>query len=340
MFLQGQKVGKYEIIRSLGSGGFGSVYLAKDTWLDIKVAIKVPHKQSAELYKLLKEPRLQAALSHPNIVRMLAAEKEKNVFFMVMEYVKGPTLEKILEKERVLDTEKALDFVKQICYGVDHAHKAKIIHRDLRPSNIIVSEEGTAKITDFGTSAWLNAVPYASTRIGSPPYMAPEQFMGKASYASDLYSLGCIFYEMVIGRPPIFDPDPFKILEIGPAGQDHAAADQERPRPARGRRHHHEGPGPQDRGPLPNRLGDHPRHVPLQRPDAQDLGDRRHHAPDQGPGAEDGRLLRQLPPAPAAPVPQLPALRRNRLNPPWRRLTSPRGMIYDGALGTAATEMS
>ncbi|HSA96410.1 MAG TPA: serine/threonine-protein kinase [Acidobacteriota bacterium] len=219
MFLQGQKVGKYEIIRSLGSGGFGSVYLAKDTWLDIKVAIKVPHKQSAELYKLLKEPRLQAALNHPNIVRMLAAEKEKNVFFMVMEYVKGPTLEKIMEKERVLGTDQAIDYIKQICYGVDHAHKAKIIHRDLRPSNIIVSEDGTAKITDFGTSAWLNAVPYASTRIGSPPYMAPEQFLGKAGYQSDLYSLGCIFYEMIIGRPPIFDPDPFKILEKAQQGQ-------------------------------------------------------------------------------------------------------------------------
>src|SRR5512136_1226434 len=219
MFLQGQKVGKYEIIRSLGSGGFGSVYLAKDTWLDIKVAIKVPHKQSAELYKLLKEPRLQAALNHPNIVRMLAAEKEKNVFFMVMEYIKGPTLEKILEKERVLGTEQAIDFIKQVSYGVDHAHKAKIIHRDLRPSNIIVSEEGTAKITDFGTSAWLNAVPYASTRIGSPPYMAPEQFLGKASYASDLYSMGCMFYEMLLGRPPIFDPDPFKILEKAQQGR-------------------------------------------------------------------------------------------------------------------------
>lgn len=219
MFLQGQKVGKYEIIRSLGSGGFGSVYLARDTWLDIKVAIKVPHKQSAELYKLLKEPRLQAALNHPNIVRMIAAEKENKTFFMVMEYVKGKTLEKILEKEKVLDCERAVDYIRQVAQGVDHAHKNKIIHRDLRPSNILISEDGTAKITDFGTSAWLNNVPYASTRIGSPPYMAPEQFLGKASFQSDVYSLGCIFYEMIIGRPPIFDPDPFKILEKAQHGK-------------------------------------------------------------------------------------------------------------------------
>lgn len=219
MFLQGQKVGKYEILRSLGSGGFGSVYLARDTWLDIKVAIKVPHKQSQELYKLLKEPRLQAALNHPNIVRVLAAEKEKDVFFMVMEYVRGKSLEKILEKEKILEAERAVDIIKQIAYGVDHAHKNKIIHRDLRPSNILISEEGTVKITDFGTSAWLNSTQYASTRIGSPPYMAPEQFLGKASYSSDIYSIGCIFYEMIVGRPPIFDPDPFKILEKAQQGK-------------------------------------------------------------------------------------------------------------------------
>jgi len=219
MFLQGQKVGKYEVLRQLGSGGFGSVYLAKDTWLDIKVAIKVPHKQSMELFKLLKEPRLQAALSHPNIARMISAEKENKVFFMVMEYVKGKTLERILEKEKALECERASDYIKQICYGIDHAHKNKIIHRDLRPSNIIISDEGTAKITDFGTSAWLNEIPYASTRIGSPPYMAPEQFQGKATYASDIYSIGCIYYEMIIGRPPIFDPDPFKILEKAQQGK-------------------------------------------------------------------------------------------------------------------------
>jgi len=219
MFLQGQKVGKYEIIRSLGSGGFGSVFLAKDTWLDIKVAIKVPHKQSQELFKLLKEPRLQAALNHPNIVRMIAAEKDNKTFFMVMEYVRGKTLERILVKEKILDIEQALDYTKQISAGVDHAHKNKIIHRDLRPSNIMVSEEGTVKITDFGTSAWLQNVPYASTRIGSPPYMAPEQFQGKATFASDIYSIGCIIYEMILGRPPIYDPDPFKILEKAAEGR-------------------------------------------------------------------------------------------------------------------------
>ncbi len=219
MFLQGQKVGKYEIIRSLGSGGFGSVYLAKDVWLDIKVAIKVPHKQSLELYKLLKEPRLQAALDHPNIVRLLAAEKVDKIFFFVMEYVKGRTLEKILQKEKTLEVPAAVDTIRQVAAGVEHAHKNKIIHRDLRPSNIMVSEEGQVKITDFGTSAWLQNVPYATTRIGSPPYMAPEQFLGKAGFAADIYSLGCILYEMLVGRPPIYDPDPFKILEKAQEGK-------------------------------------------------------------------------------------------------------------------------
>jgi serine/threonine protein kinase len=219
VFLQGQKVGKYEIIRALGSGGFGSVFLAKDVWLDIKVALKVPHKQSLELYKLLKEPRLQAALDHPNIVRLLAAEKVDKVFFFVMEYVKGRTLERILQKEKVLDLALAVEYIRQVAAGVDHAHKNKIIHRDLRPSNIMVSEEGQVKITDFGTSAWLANVPYATTRIGSPPYMAPEQFQGKAGFGADIYSIGCILYEMVIGRPPIYDPDPFKILEKAQEGK-------------------------------------------------------------------------------------------------------------------------
>jgi len=219
MFLQGQQVGKYKVIKSLGSGGFGSVYLAKDTWLNIDVAIKVPHKQSQELFKLLKESRLQAALNHPNIVRMIAADKENKIFFMVMEYVKGRSLESILEKEKALDYTQAIEYIVQIAKAVNHAHANKIIHRDLRPSNIMVSDDDVLKITDFGTSAWLNRMPYASTRIGSPPYMAPEQFLGKSTFRSDIYSIGCIFYEMILGRPPILDPDPFKILEKAKEGK-------------------------------------------------------------------------------------------------------------------------
>jgi len=220
MFLKGQKVGKYKIIRPLGSGGFGAVFLAKNTWLNTKVAIKVPHKQSTELFKLLKEPRLQAALNHPNIVRMIAAEKEDNIFFMVMEYINGKTLEKILNTEKIIVCDKAIDIIIQIADATEHAHSNKIVHRDIRPSNIIFSEDdGKIKITDFGTSVWLNNVPYASTRIGSPPYMAPEQFLGKASFRSDIYSIGCIFYEMLIGRPPIVDADPFKILEKAKLGK-------------------------------------------------------------------------------------------------------------------------
>ena len=285
MFLQGQKVGKYEIIRSLGSGGFGSVFLAKDTWLDIKVAIKVPHKQSVELYKLLKEPRLQAALNHPNIVRMISAEKEKNVFFMVMEYVKGRTLEKILEKEKSpgLRTRPWISSSRSPT-GSTMPTRTRSSTATSGPRTSWSPRTGTVKITDFGTSAWLNSVPYASTRIGSPPYMAPEQFMGKASYASDIYSIGCIFYEMIIGRPPIFDPGPLQDPGEGPAGEDHAAPDQEQQGSPGGRRDHHEVPGRQDRGPVPERRRRSSAGSPFTRGGRQKLRDRGHLHPGSRPG--------------------------------------------------------
>src|SRR5687768_18058162 len=99
MFFRGQTVGKYRILSPLGSGGFGSVYLAEDTWIDKKVAIKVPHRQNLDFGELLREPRLLASLSHPNIVTVLTAEKQDEVFFIVMEYVPGDTLEAVIERE-------------------------------------------------------------------------------------------------------------------------------------------------------------------------------------------------------------------------------------------------
>ena len=190
MFFRGQIVGKYKILSTIGSGGFGTVFLAEDTWIDKKVALKVPHKQSVDFGELLREPRLLASLNHPNIVAILTAEKQDNVFFIVMEFVPGENLEVIIGREGALDLPLALDYICQICNAVDHAHRQNVLHRDLRPSNVLVAGSGLAKVADFGTSRFLEIAAHGTTIIGSPPYMAPEQFQGKALFASDVYSLG------------------------------------------------------------------------------------------------------------------------------------------------------
>jgi eukaryotic-like serine/threonine-protein kinase len=208
MFFRGQTIGKYRILSSLGSGGFGSVYLAEDTWIDKKVALKVPHKQHLDFGEMLKEPRLLASMSHPNIVTVLTAEKQDDVFFIVMEYVPGETLERVIMREGALEVSHALDLTCQICNAVDHAHRAGVLHRDLRPGNMLVSESGLLKVTDFGTSRLLEIAAYGTTVIGSPPYMAPEQFHGKAVFASDVYSVGVTMYQMLTGSLPYDTPGP------------------------------------------------------------------------------------------------------------------------------------
>jgi eukaryotic-like serine/threonine-protein kinase len=208
MFFRGQIVGKYKILSTIGSGGFGTVYLAEDTWIDKKVALKVPHKQSAEFGELLREPRLLATLSHPNIVAILTAEKQQKLFFIVMEYVQGETLETIIAREGALDVNRALDYACQICNALEHAHGQNVLHRDLRPSNVIVTKRGLVKVADFGTSRFLEIAAHGTTVIGSPPYMAPEQFQGKAVFASDIYSLGVTMYQMLTGGLPYGTPSP------------------------------------------------------------------------------------------------------------------------------------
>jgi serine/threonine-protein kinase len=208
MFFRGQTIGKYRIVAPLGSGGFGSVYLAEDTWIDKKVALKVPHRQNLDFSELLREPRLLASLSHPNVVTVLTAEKQDNVFFIVMEYVPGDTLEAIIEREGALDLPRVLDYTCQICNAMDHAHRHGVIHRDLRPGNVLVTEQGLVKVADFGTSRFLEIAAHGTTVIGSPPYMAPEQFQGKAVFASDIYSLGVTVYQMLTGSLPYGTPAP------------------------------------------------------------------------------------------------------------------------------------
>ena len=214
MFFRGQTVGKYRIVSSLGSGGFGAVYLAEDTWIDKKVALKVPHKQHHDFADMVKEPRLLASLGHPNIVALLTAEKQDGLFFIVMEYVEGQTLEQIILREGPLDLPRALDYTCQICNAVSHAHGAGVLHRDIRPGNMLVTEAGLLKVTDFGTSRFLEIAAHGTTVIGSPPYMAPEQFYGKAVFASDLYSVGVTLYQMLTGDLPYQTPSPGDIERL------------------------------------------------------------------------------------------------------------------------------
>jgi serine/threonine protein kinase len=208
MFFRGQIIGKYKILSTIGSGGFGTVYLAEDTWIDKKVALKVPHKQNLDFGELLREPRLLATLNHPNIVAILTAEKQENVFFIVMEFVPGETLESIIARDGALDLPRALDYTCQICNAVDHAHRQGVLHRDLRPSNVLVTDNGLIKVADFGTSRFLEIAAHGTTVIGSPPYMAPEQFQGRAVFASDIYSLGVTMYQMFTGVLPYDTPSP------------------------------------------------------------------------------------------------------------------------------------
>jgi serine/threonine protein kinase len=211
LLFRGQTLGKYKIIAPLGSGGFGTVYLAQDTWIDKKVAIKVPHRQGLDFGELLREPRLLASVSHPNIVSITTAEKQDNLFFIVMEYVQGETLENLIAAEGSLDVNRALDFTCQICNAVDHAHRQGVIHRDLRPANVLVTDNDMLKVADFGTSRFLEIAAHGTTVIGSPPYMAPEQFHGKAVFASDLYSLGVTMYQMLTGVLPYDTPPPAEL---------------------------------------------------------------------------------------------------------------------------------
>ena len=214
MFFRGQTIGKYKILSSLGSGGFGTVYLAEDTWMDKKVAIKVPHRQNVDFSDLLHEPRLLASLNHPNIVSILTAEKQENVFFIVMEFVPGDTLEAVIARDGQIDLARTLDYTCQICNAVDHAHQHGVIHRDLRPGNVLVTDGGLLKVADFGTSRFIEIAAHGTTVIGSPPYMAPEQFHGKAVFASDVYSLGVTMYQMLTGGLPYNTPAPADLEKL------------------------------------------------------------------------------------------------------------------------------
>lgn len=214
------EIGKYKILKKLGSGGFGTVYLAEDTILKSPRALKIPHRGNAPTEKMLQESILQTKLlDHPNIVKLLTVDIINGTLVMVMEYIEGTDLEKIIDQRSTLDLKTAIIYFRQILSALEFAHRQQVIHRDIRPSNILINLNNDVKITDFGTSTMLRERQYATTKIGSPPYMAPEQFEGKAVFASDIYSAACLFYEMVSGFPPIILANPMEIYKRARAGQ-------------------------------------------------------------------------------------------------------------------------
>ncbi|MEO0190910.1 MAG: serine/threonine-protein kinase, partial [candidate division WOR-3 bacterium] len=201
--------GKLRILSIIGSGGMGKVFLAEHTMLKRNVAIKelAPHLLSNPdlVERFRREGQALARLSHPNIVQVYDFFEENGKSYLVMEYVDGISLDKIIKNGEINSIEKFKDFALQICRGLEYAHSKSIIHRDLKPHNILVSKDNVVKIADFGLARLLDTTVYTlpGTVIGSPLYMSPEQAEGKeADFRSDIYSFGIILYEMATGRCP------------------------------------------------------------------------------------------------------------------------------------------
>lgn len=210
---------RYEIIKKIGDGGMAFVYEAKDKLLNRTVAVKVLRPEFVDdaefLGKFKREAEAVASLSHPNIVNVYDVGEDGKVHYIVMELVEGQNLKDIIKNEGTLDEYTALDITKQIARALGAAHKKGIIHRDIKPHNILISNEGRlVKVTDFGIAKAVSSSTMTSTGsiIGSVHYFSPEQAKGKfVSNTADLYSLGIVLYEMIIGRVPFRGDSPISI---------------------------------------------------------------------------------------------------------------------------------
>lgn len=201
--------GRYEIIEEIGRGGMAIVYRAKCLVLNRYVAIKVLRPEYRDDLEFIKRFKIEAqsagSLSHPNIVSIYDVGNEDDLEYIVMEYVEGITLKQYLSAKGVLQWKEAVDYASQICSGLEHAHKKGIVHKDIKPENIIITKEGILKITDFGIAKALNqgTITTGGLTMGSVHYFSPEQARGGFTDAkTDLYSLGILTYEMVTGRLP------------------------------------------------------------------------------------------------------------------------------------------
>jgi len=210
VIVKGQKINdRYEIIRILGEGGMANVYLAQDTILNRKVAVKVLRGDLANDEKFVRRFQREAlsasSLNHPNIVEMYDVGEDDGNFYIVMEYIEGKNLKQLIKRRTKLSLVEVIDIMKQLTDGIAHAHDSYIIHRDIKPQNMLILDNGLVKITDFGIAVALNSTQLTQTNsvMGSVHYLPPEQAAGKgATFKSDIYSLGILMYELVTGKLP------------------------------------------------------------------------------------------------------------------------------------------
>lgn len=204
------KIGRYEIIKTIGQGAMGLVYKAKDPAIDRTVAIKTIRedsnlfaKDAEEVKKRFKrEAQVAGRLSHPGIVTIYDVGGEGGLFYIVMEYVEGDTLDKIIDLKHLPDVDKTIDLMLQVCDAIGYAHKNGIIHRDIKPANIMIVDKRYVKVMDFGIARIASSdMTQVGKIMGTPNYMSPEQVMGaKVDNRTDIFSMGVILYELLTGE--------------------------------------------------------------------------------------------------------------------------------------------
>jgi len=204
---------RYELIEKIGEGGMSYVYRARCQILDRIVAIKILKEEysndQAFVSRFRTEAMAAARLSHPNIVNIYDVGEHDDVYYIVMEYVEGTTLKELIAQEAPLPVGRAIDIAVMICDGIQHAHDKGIIHRDIKPHNILITTTGMVKVADFGIAQAISkkTITFGGNIVGSVHYISPEQAKGEpVTIATDIYSLGCVLYEMLTGTPP-FDAE-------------------------------------------------------------------------------------------------------------------------------------